>query len=302
VQKLLEKFAFKKLAIACSGGVDSMCLAYLAAQETEIAALIIDHNLRAESAAEAQKTSAILSTQNIKNHIIKIDVASDGNMQENARNARYTTLTNWCKKNGYDAIATAHHADDNAENFLLRLARGSGVDGLAGMAAESEMHGIKIIRPLLNYTKKELQEILEKAKIEWVEDASNATNKYSRNKLRHALDKLDDKALITKRINDVATTMSRVSNYLQMETAEAESICVDYKAQEIDLKNYEKLHEEIAYRLLAKILENLSPNDKTARFEKIKNLHSAILNGNKKTLAGLVFQKKANKILIKLEK
>lgn len=302
MQKILDRFEFDKLAIACSGGVDSMCLAYLAAQETEITALIIDHGLRAEAADEASSAAAVLNGLNIENHIIKVTVSDEGNLQENARMARYGAMTDWCKENGFDALATAHHADDNAENFLLRLARGSGVDGLAGIAAEGDFDGLKIIRPLLKHTKKELQEILANAKIEWVEDASNATDKYSRNKIRHALEALEEKDLLTHRINEAAENMARVKSFLDAETAAAEIACMDYERNEIDVEKYAKLHEEIAFRLLVKITSKLSAQKKRVRFEKLKNLHKAILAGKKKTLAGLVFTKKHNKTLIELEK
>jgi tRNA(Ile)-lysidine synthase len=300
MQKILNKFAFKKLAIACSGGLDSMCLAYLAAKETKIVALIIDHSLRVESASEAAKTSAILDKLNIENHILKVTKKLSGNLQEQARLERYKLLTNWCKKNGYDALATAHHADDNAENFLLRLARGSGVDGLASIAAEAEMHGIKIIRPVLNFTKAELQNTLENAGIKWVNDPSNETDKYSRNKIRHALELLEDKELVTARINETAENMARVRDFLEIETAKAEKKCLDN--MKIDMVKYTKLHPEIAYRLLVKITAKYSHQSKRPRFEKIKNLHAAILAGEKKTLAGLVFTPKNNKIVIALEK
>ena len=280
-----------------------MCLAYLAAQEsleTPIVALIIDHSLRPEAATEAAQAATILTSLNIENHIIKVTKKLSGNLQEQARLERYKLLTDWCKKNGYDTLATAHHADDNAENFLLRLARGSGVDGLSGIALESKMFGIKIIRPLLSFTKIQLQKILESAAVKWVEDPSNSTDKYSRNKIRHALETLEDKDLITKRINETAENMARVRDFLEIETQKAELAC--YANQQIDMTKYSILHPEIAYRLLVKVTAKLSHQTKRPRFEKIKNLHEAVLAGKKTTLAGLVFMPKDNKMLIEVEK
>ena len=294
--KILEKFSYQKIAIACSGGVDSMCLAYLASRQTPIVALIVDHSLRPEAASEAAQTATILTSLNIENHILKITKKLSGNVQEAARLERYKLLTNWCKENGYDTLATAHHADDNAENFLLRLARGSGVDGLSGIAAETEMFGIKIIRPLLDFTKAELQKMLENAGMKWVTDPTNSTDKYSRNKIRHALELLEDKQLITARINETAENMARVRDFLEAETQKAQQLC--YSNQQIDVKKYSTLHPEIAYRLLVKITAQLSHQSKRPRFEKIKNLHEAILASKKTTLAGLDFIAKNNKMLI----
>lgn len=300
MRKVLASFNFKKLAIACSGGVDSMCLALLASQETQIVALIVDHCLRPEAVAEAAQASAILNKIGIENHILKITTKIDKNAQENARNERYKILAKWCKKNGYDALATAHHADDNAENFLLRLVRGSGVDGLAGITAETEIYGQKIIRPLLRFSKAELMQMLEKAGIEWVEDASNASDKYARNRLRHALEQLEEKDLLTQRINAVSKNLARVQSFLHAETAKAEESCV--AKNQIEQAEFAKLHPEIALRLLQAVIAKNAATSKKPRFEKLQNLYCAILAGKKATLSGLIFVPKKTKIIIELEK
>lgn len=279
-----------------------MALAVLLAQKNQIVALIVDHGLRPEAADEAARASQILTSLGIENHTLKISKKLLGNAQEQARIERYKLLTNWCKKNGYSTLATAHHADDNAENFLLRLSRGSGVDGLASIASEIEMHNVKIIRPLLKFSKAELQNFLLEQKISWVEDASNTTDKYARNRLRHALEQLEEKELISKRINETADNMARVRDYLEQQTQLAEANCVDYEKQKIHLANFVQLHEEIAYRLLLNVIARIAKPAKRPRFEKLKNLYQAILAGKKMTLAGLIFSTKANQVVIELEK
>lgn len=299
----------KKLAVACSGGADSLALAVIASKEWDVTALIVNHNLREAAKFEAEKASRILTKLRIKNKILEYKgKAPTSNVQEEARKIRYKILTDYCKKNGFTTLATAHHADDNAENFLLRLARGSGVDGLSAMRAETIMDGIHIIRPLLKHTKKELVDFLKSQKIKWVEDATNKTSKYKRNSLRHALEKVEDKELITKRINDASINIARVKNYLDEQTAKAEKKLIVYSGDsaELDLKKFSRLHEEIAFRLLTQVIGKLSSKPKRPRFAELQVLKDAILKYQKKTLAGLVFApqkgKNQDKLLIGIEK
>ena len=151
-----------------------MALAHMMAQKQKVIALIVNHNLRPAAKKEAAIAAKILTQLGIENKILEYKgKIPTKNIQEEARKIRYKLLTDFCKKHKINIIATAHHADDNAENFLLRLARGSGVDGLSAMKAESEINGIKIIRPILQFTKQELQNYLQSNKIKWVEDATN---------------------------------------------------------------------------------------------------------------------------------
>lgn len=282
-----------------------MALAVIAHETHEVTALIVNHNLRRAAKAEAKRASQILTKAGIKNEILEYKgKAPKANVQEAARKLRYELLIGYCKKNGIDFLATAHHADDNAENFLLRLARGSGVDGLSSMKESMRMDGITLIRPLLKFSKTELEKYLKTKKVKWVEDATNKTSKYKRNSLRHALEKVEDRDLITKRINDASQSMSRVRNFLEAETAKAEKTVVNYsdKAAELDTAKFAKLHEEIAFRLLSKVISRLSPKPKKPRFSELQTLKNALLNGQKKTLSGLVFSHKYNNILITIEK
>lgn len=288
------------IAVACSGGADSLALTILLAEKFNVIALVVNHNLRKAAKTEAERTAAILNKLGIKNKILAYKGKTPTrNLMQEARNIRYKLLIDYCKKNSINTLATAHHADDNAENFLLRLARGSGVDGLSAMPISTEMEGIRIIRPLLTFTKAEIISYLKTKKIKWVEDATNKTDKYKRNTLRHALDNLEDKELITKRINDASINLLRVRDYLEQETKKAEKSIV--KNNEFDLKKFAKLHDEIAFRLLASIIAKFSPKPQKPRFYELKNLKTALLNHQKRTLAGLIFTPQKNKVIVNLE-
>lgn len=281
-----------------------MAMTFILSQKHDVVALIVDHQLRKESAAEAAKASKILDKLGIENHILSKKHKISSNLQEEARKLRYGLLVDYCKANKIKYLATAHHAEDNAETFLLRLARGSGLDGLSGIAPVSEMDGIKLIRPVLNYSKMELASLLKTNKIKWVEDPTNNTDKYKRNSLRHALELLEEKDLITSRINDAAVNLARVRDFVEIETAKAEKSCLKIEGEkaEIDAKKFAKLHDEIAYRVLANVIVKLAKADKKPRFEKLKRLKSEILDGQTRTLNGLIFETRNEKIIIAIEK
>lgn len=289
----------EKIAVACSGGIDSMCLAHILSQEHDIIALIIDHGLRIEAKTEAKKTQEILNNLGIENIILEGNKTIDSNIQAEARKLRYDLLISYCKEHNIKTLAIAQHADDNAETVLLKLSRGSGVDGLCGILPETEIDGIKIIRPLLNYRKSELKKYLVEQNIEWVQDPTNQTDKYKRNKLRHLLEEIEEPYLVISRLNDTAENMRRVRDFLEQETYKAFIECI--KNNEIELAKFKTLHEEIAYRLLVKIIMEKSNLEQRPRFEKIKGLYEAILAEDVKTLGGLIFRPKKDKILIELE-
>src|SRR5262249_20564479 len=145
------------LAVALSGGRDSMALALLVAAWAErrggrITAITVDHGLRPEAAAEAHQVGRSLRTRGIAHRILRWRPpagALPGGLQAAARAARYELLCGWCRRHGVLHLALAHQQEDQAETLLLRLARGSGLDGLAAMAPVAERASVRLIRPLL---------------------------------------------------------------------------------------------------------------------------------------------------------
>jgi tRNA(Ile)-lysidine synthase len=182
------------LAVAVSGGADSLALALLAADcfPGAVTALIVDHGLRAESAAEAAQTQLWLSLKAIPAHVLRWAGAKPiANVQEAARVARYRLLEDWCVAHDTPALLTAHHQGDVAETFLMRLARGSGLSGLAAMPALAEpltrSDGPKRLRPLLDIPKSRLIRTLELRGQPWNEDPSNHDGRFDRTAARRAV-------------------------------------------------------------------------------------------------------------------
>ncbi|MBS0475581.1 MAG: tRNA lysidine(34) synthetase TilS [Proteobacteria bacterium] len=178
------------MALAVSGGPDSLALLLLAhaAMPGRIAAATVDHGLRAESAAEAAMVGQVCAALGVPHATLKVTLAS-GNLQAEARTARYAALAEWMASNRLAALATAHHADDQAETLLLRLNRGSGVAGLAGVRARGQVPGtgLALLRPLLGWRRSELAGVVSAAGIEAVQDPSNSDDRFDRARLRKHL-------------------------------------------------------------------------------------------------------------------
>jgi tRNA(Ile)-lysidine synthase len=182
------------LGLAVSGGADSLALLLLAHQALpgRIAACSIDHGLRPEAAGEVALVERIAAARAIPFTPITVRLAA-GNTQAKAREARYAALADWAQQAGLGAVATAHHADDQAETLLMRLNRGSGLAGLAGVRARSSVEGsdVTLLRPLLGWRKAELAEVVGAAGIIPVEDPSNTNPAFDRARLRARMAEAD---------------------------------------------------------------------------------------------------------------
>jgi tRNA(Ile)-lysidine synthase len=179
------------LAVAVSGGPDSLALAILAdrwARERrgEICALTVDHRLRPESGAEVQQLRSWLSARAIRHEVLvwSGEKPTTG-IQKAARVARYRLLAGWCREHGCLHLLTAHHRDDQIETHLIRRRAHSGLDGLAGMSVIRELADCRIVRPLLAFSKDRLVAFLNAEGQPFVTDPSNTNPAFERSRLRH---------------------------------------------------------------------------------------------------------------------
>lgn len=185
----------ERLAVAVSGGSDSLALALLAqaALPGRITALTVDHNLRPESAREAGQVGRWLATHDIPHAILRWDTPATTSLQEAARDARYTLMANWCVHAGISVLATGHTADDQAETLLARLARGAGLAGMAGIRAVRPLtEGVTVVRPLLAHRRADLQAWLQALGQPWISDPSNEDTRFERVRWRAALTQLPE--------------------------------------------------------------------------------------------------------------
>ena len=185
-----------RFGIAVSGGADSLALLLLAhaACPARIAAATVDHQLRAESADEARGVHDLCTRLGIPHTTLTPTAPISGSIQAAARAARYTLLGDWAQANALDFILTAHHADDQAETLVMRLNRGAGLAGLAGVRATNR----NILRPLLARRRDALPAIVDSAGLPPVDDPSNRDARYDRARLRAQIadaDWLDPRAI-----------------------------------------------------------------------------------------------------------
>ncbi len=195
----------RRLLLAVSGGPDSTALLSLSSDwrgrrgGPELSAATVDHRLRPEAAEEAAAVARLCQSRGVPHATLVWDGEKPKTrVQERAREARYDLLAAHARAIGADVMVTAHHLDDQAETVLMRLLRGSGVAGLAGMATFSPCDGVILARPLLALPKAELVAHCEAAGLPFVDDPSNRDPRFARTKLRTLLAEsgLDARALV----------------------------------------------------------------------------------------------------------
>lgn len=175
----------KRVGLAVSGGPDSLALLLLAAETLDhVEAATVDHGLRPEAASEAKYVSGIAKMLGVRHSTLTLPPKPKGNTSAWARKNRYAVLEQWADALGLDLILTAHHADDQLETMLMRINRGAGVGGMAGIRP---VRG-RIARPLLGWRKSELVQLVEEHDIEAVDDPSNHDDRYDRARLRKSLE------------------------------------------------------------------------------------------------------------------
>lgn len=196
----------ERIALAVSGGPDSMAMLALAdgAFPGQVIAATVDHGLRRESADEAAMVAAYCATIDVGHTTLRVTERRDprDNLHDWARGQRYALLKRWVAEQGARILTTAHHADDQAETFLMRAARGSGVAGLAGIRAHQrqemsrpvgdsscvfDVFAIDLIRPLLGWRVADLRAIAVAGAIPFVDDPSNADDRFDRTAFRALL-------------------------------------------------------------------------------------------------------------------
>jgi tRNA(Ile)-lysidine synthase len=186
-----------RVGVAVSGGPDSLALLLLAAaaRPGKVEAATVDHALRPESADEAAMVAGVCEKLGVPHETLTVEwtVAPLTAIQERARAERYALLGRWAKEKALTAVLVGHHRDDQAETFLMRLARGAGVRGLAGMRRSVRAPGAEtwIVRPLLGWMRSELEGLCNAAGLTPVLDPSNENEQFERIRMRHGLERAD---------------------------------------------------------------------------------------------------------------
>lgn len=283
-----------RLGVAVSGGGDSVALLHLlkrcfAPGSVDLFAVTVDHGLRPEAQEETLKVKGLcdeLMVPHTTLHWKNWDGV--GNLQERAREARYQLVSDWAKTQDVAVFAVGHTADDQAETMLMRLARASGVNGLAAMPLNRTLFGITLIRPLLGLTREELRGYLKRNAVQWAEDPTNEDLAYERIRARKALKLLDPLGITAKVLSDVASNMDQAREALDWYTflAARDLAIVNGGDVLFDLRQFRALPSEIARRLLVRSIAWISGAARGPRRTPVGLALEGIRAGRSSTLGG----------------
>jgi len=257
------------IAVAVSGGCDSLALALLAdewarARGGRIVGLIVDHAIRSESTSEAAATAALLGRHDCEAEILRWSEAKPSTgLQEAARIARYRLLREACRRRGILHLLVAHHADDQAETVAMRAARQSGPDGLAGMSAAVELPEVRLLRPLLGVPRSRLTATLVARDVPWIDDPSNADPRFERARLRGG-----------GRPTWAAADTGRPARELELAAAAVETLAISSAGEiAIDRSAFLHLQRDHQERLLSRVVQAVGGGDHPPRRDR---LHRAV--------------------------
>ena len=309
--ELFDKFINDKpIALAVSGGPDSTAMMQIAAfskkiEKSKVTVLVVDHGLRKESKNEAKLVCKNAKLLGFKSKILKWEGDKPKTrIQEIARKKRYQLMTSWCKKEGIEKLFLAHHLDDQVETFLMRLGKGSGVDGLAVMNFLTETSSLQLVRPFLEIPKNRFSDILDLSNLKWISDPSNFNLNYKRSRIRKVLPVLSKEGINSKQIGLVIKRMRYAKDALNSQT---EILLEKYLSNIQDIAYFlnknlfqETKESEILFRILEKIIMNISGSIYPPRRKKLENILIWLLKENNtsaKTLDGVIIRKRKGEFI-----
>ena len=305
------------LLLAVSGGPDSTALLFLAARwarslkhKPKLIAATVDHGLRKESKGEATDVAKFAKQLGVPHRILKWTGAKPKTgIQQSARQARYALLIEAARRAGSAHIVTAHTLDDQAETVLMRMARGSGIGGLGGMARRSRLDGLVLVRPFLDLPKARLVATLKAAKISYAEDPSNIDPKYTRARLRPLMAALVGEGLDARRLAVLAARLRRAEAALEAETdrviAALPAAMAGQGAITLPAASFARLPSEIALRVLGRAVAQRA-TEGPVELGKLETLLAAVVAAVQKrqkapfrrTLAGALVSATGEKISV----
>ncbi len=286
---------FKRAVLAVSGGTDSMALMHLTARwvatgqapkDLTIEVATVDHGLRPESAREAEWVAERAKALGFRHTTLVWAGNKPGSaLQARAREARYALLVAHARVETPAAVVTAHTADDQAETLLMRLGRGSGLDGLAGMAPTRALlpdGSVRLVRPLLGVSKGFLRAFLEQQGERWLEDPSNERLDFERVRIRAAHDHLSALGLSNDKLALSAARLTRARDALEAVTDARLGALVDFHEgvfASLSRAAWEGEPEEIRVRLLQRLLATFGGAAKPAQLSQIEAIVATLARG-----------------------
>nr|WP_277346500.1 tRNA lysidine(34) synthetase TilS [Sneathiella chungangensis] len=286
------------MAVAVSGGSDSMALALLAAPwaekaGVELTALTVDHGLRPAAASEAKQVAGWLGQRGLKTRILTwTGPHPETGIQEAAREARYDLMASYCDAEGIGVLLLGHQLEDQLETLLMRLSKGSGLEGLAAMQTESRRGSLRLLRPLLGLRRDLLREYLHREKQAWIDDPSNENPVFTRTRVGAVLTELQQ--LPGSDLEAIALSLARLQrandslDQLARQQLEEAAEISPYGFVRLPRAVLEQQPEEIALRMLS-ILFGATNGGQRLRLQALEQIHARLIargEGKSATLGG----------------
>ena len=294
--------------VAVSGGPDSLALSFLSKlyaikNSIKVKYFIVDHKLRKNSTKEAKFVKKLTKKIDINLNILTWNGKKPKtNIQSIAREKRYNLLINQAKKLKINNILLGHQIDDLYENFFLRILRGSGLNGIVSFDKISKEQNINLIRPLLNFNKKDLEDVTNKVFFTYIKDPSNFSDKFKRVKIRNFIKNLQLEGLDLKKFNLTIKNLKFANDSIKtlVKINLDENSTIDYKNKSILLsKDFFNQPQEIVFRSFTEVIRMVGKKYYPVRGKKLDIIINKIKNDNlsKITLGNCVIRK-VNKTII----
>jgi len=303
---LLSSLQPNHLGLAVSGGGDSLAMLHLLApwakdRNIRLSVATVDHGLRPESAEEAVTVGQICKGLGIPHKTLKwMNWDGKGNLQDRARRARQQLLLAWAETEGIDCIALGHTSDDQAENFLLRLTRGSGVDGLSGMDPVRQINNLHWVRPMLGVRREELRRYLKARQIGWMDDPSNDDLRFDRVRARKLLKELNVMGLTSAKLVETSGRMQMARDALEHFAKMSAKACTRIEAGDVvmDSPALLRLPKETILRLLAHGISWVASAEYRPRMKALEAALGDMTQNRKRSLHGTFLIPGRNQIRI----
>lgn len=291
------------LGIAVSGGGDSVSLMHVAAgwaRGRKVMIATVDHGLRNGSAAEARKVARAARALKLPHATLLWQRETEaGNLMASARDARLRLLSAWAQRNGLGAVALGHTADDLAETLMMRLARGSGIDGLASMAEWRDAFGTRWLRPMLGAGRAELRDWLRAQGIGWIDDPSNDNEDFERVRIRKAIAALGlDTAALARAAGHIGEARDALSHYAARAAGDA---VVENGTITLTRRAFRDAPSEIRRRLLVASCRWITGADYPPRRATVLHALNAVAAGSRVTLDGALIEPEGDRLRIMRE-
>lgn len=283
-----------RIGVGVSGGSDSLALLMglsetFRDQDVKIFVATVNHGLRPEAEDEARAVARLCNQLGVEHSVLRWqDPCVMGNLQGQARSARFQLLEGWAAENQIPLVTLGHTADDQAETVLMRLRREAGVSGLAGIPERRVQGSVEFVRPMLSLRREELRDMLRGLDIVWIDDPSNENDQFERVRTRKALAALEDLGVSPLAFSTVAENLTQARKALEWYSfLEApEVLDVRFGAVSISRRAFRVLPAEIAHRLLVASFQWLTGERYAPRRQAMLDAQRVVKQGGSHTAAG----------------